>query len=67
MKLNLFQINLKVYLNEKQKNKSGKNDILNCIRQDQKYTLIPITTDYIKPNESYDIIIENAAELLRRW
>lgn len=31
----------------------------------EEYTLIPITTDYIKPNESYDIIIENAAELLQ--
>ena len=30
-----------------------------------KYTLIPIVTDYIKPNESYDIIIENAAEFLQ--
>ena len=24
----------------------------------EKYTLIPVKTDYIKPNESYDIIIE---------
>ncbi len=31
----------------------------------EEYTLIPIRTDYIKPNESYDIIIENAAELLQ--
>ncbi len=29
------------------------------------YTLIPITTDYIKSNESYDIIIENASEFLK--
>ena len=31
----------------------------------EKYSLIPIKTDYIKPNESYDIIIENAAEFLQ--
>ena len=31
----------------------------------EKYTLIPINTDYIKPNESYDIIIDNAADLLQ--
>ena len=30
-----------------------------------EYSLIPIKTDYIKPNESYDIIIENAAEFLQ--
>ena len=31
----------------------------------EEYTLIPIKTDYIKPNESYNIIIENAAKFLR--
>jgi F420-0:gamma-glutamyl ligase-like protein len=31
----------------------------------EEYSLIPIRTDYIKPNESYDIIIDNAADLLR--
>ena len=30
-----------------------------------EYTLIPVTTNYIKPNESYDIIIENAEEFLQ--
>jgi F420-0:gamma-glutamyl ligase-like protein len=30
----------------------------------ENYTLIPITTDYIKANESYDIIIDNASEFL---
>ncbi len=30
-----------------------------------EYTLIPIKTDYIKPYESYDVIIENAAEFLQ--
>src|SRR5665647_1519848 len=29
-----------------------------------EYTLIPVKTDYIKPNESYDIIIKQAADLL---
>ena len=38
----------------------------NCSETYQdEYTLIPVTTDYIKPNESYDIIIENAAEFLQ--
>ncbi len=31
----------------------------------EKYSSIPIKTDYIKPNGSYDIIIENAAEFLQ--
>ncbi len=30
-----------------------------------EYTIIPVKTDYIKPNESYDIIIRNAAEFLK--
>jgi F420-0:gamma-glutamyl ligase-like protein len=30
----------------------------------EEYSLIPIKTSYIKPNEPYDIIIENAAKLL---
>ncbi len=46
----------------KHKNKL-KNDYSELYQEE--YTLIPITTDYIKPNESYDIIIENAAELLQ--
>ena len=31
-------------------------------KNDSKYTLIPVKTDYIKPNESYDIIIKSAAD-----
>lgn len=30
-----------------------------------EYTIIPVKTDYIKPNESYDIIIRNAAGFLK--
>jgi F420-0:gamma-glutamyl ligase-like protein len=45
----------------KQKNKS---EIPYSGHEAEEYTLIPIKTGYIKPNESYDIIIENAAEFL---
>jgi F420-0:gamma-glutamyl ligase-like protein len=44
------------------KNKSETN---NSKLYQEEYTLIPVVTDYIKPNESYDIIIENAAEFLQ--
>ena len=44
------------------KNKSETNH--SKLYQDG-YTLIPVVTDYIKPNESYDIIIENAVEFLQ--
>lgn len=32
--------------------------------KDSKYKIIPVKTGYIKPNESYDIIIENSKDLL---
>jgi F420-0:gamma-glutamyl ligase-like protein len=44
------------------KNKSETN---NSKLYQEEYTLIPVVTDYIKPNESYDIIIKNAAEFLQ--
>ncbi|MDD3985427.1 MAG: coenzyme F420-0:L-glutamate ligase [Methanobacterium sp.] len=34
-------------------------------KNERKYILIPVKTDYIKPNESYDIIIKSAAPLLQ--
>jgi len=34
-------------------------------KNQRKYILIPVKTDYIKPNESYDIIIKSAAPLLK--
>ena len=46
----------------KRKNKSETN---HSKLYQEEYTLIPVVTDYIKPNESYDIIIENAAEFLQ--
>ncbi|MBZ2165569.1 coenzyme F420-0:L-glutamate ligase [Methanobacterium spitsbergense] len=33
-------------------------------KNESKYTLIPVKTDYIKPNESYDMIIKCSADLL---
>ncbi|MGF7117830.1 coenzyme F420-0:L-glutamate ligase [Methanobacterium oryzae] len=33
--------------------------------KDSKYKVIPIKTGYIKPNESYDMIIENSKDLLK--
>ncbi len=33
-------------------------------KNESEYTLIPVKTDYIKPNESYDIIIKCSADLL---
>lgn len=33
--------------------------------KDSKYKIMPIKTGYIKPNESYDIIIENSKGLLK--
>jgi F420-0:gamma-glutamyl ligase-like protein len=35
------------------------------MEQEIKYTLIPVKTNYIKPNEPYDIIIERAAGILQ--
>ena len=35
------------------------------MEQEIKYTLIPVTTHYIKPNEPYDIIIQRAARNLQ--
>ena len=32
--------------------------------KNQKYKIIPVKTGYIKPNEPYDIIIDNAENLL---
>lgn len=34
-------------------------------KNQRKYILIPVKTDYIKPNESYDIIFKSAAPLLK--
>jgi F420-0:gamma-glutamyl ligase-like protein len=50
-----------------QKDNSGnKHDSGLYRRQDQKgYITIPINTGYIKPNEPYDIIIQNAENLLQ--
>ena len=31
-------------------------------KNQSEYTLIPVKTDYIKPNESYDIIIKCSAD-----
>ena len=46
-------------------NSGNKQDSELYQHQDQKgYITIPIKTAYIKPNESYDIIIENAEDLL---